>query len=428
MYNKWLIYSLLLAFLGVGCLTSQNVKSDQNEQTGDPESAFKLIQQKAPPRQIQSVQLYRKGSPQNPPVISLEDSEKLILKFDYLESSSSQFRFKVTHRNKDWSQSSLSPNFFLDGLNETSIINAQKSFSQRPSYFHYEYEFPNREFSFNVSGNYLLSVYDYETGNELFSLPFFVTENKGSLSTEVRTRFVRRDDLRPQHQLFSRYRYPSFIKMPQFDLTFYYAQNQFWGRAQKVTIFDTASPNEINFHQDPDQAFLANFEFNMVDLTSFSVDGERILDIDRSTIPPEITLRRDVQRFQSTSHPPASRFGLPLDNRNASYAEVLFRLEPGTSIDESTKIYLVGDFNQWIISEQNRMYFNEESNLWEGNAFIKQGEYAYKYIAVRNGTIDELKLDQGFLRTQQQYSTFVYYRDPQRNYDRLLNVIHQTGN
>lgn len=425
MCSKKLTYLLLIVLLAAGCIPSKNATSNgENREGGGPEGAFKLSQQKAPPPQIQSIQLHLKGSPQHPPVISLDANEQLVLKFDHLGSTSSQFRFRITHRNKNWSQSSLSPNFFMDGVNETSIMDARKSFSDRPSYFHFEYEFPNREFSFEASGNYLLSVYDYETGDELFSLPFFVTEDKGSLSTEIQTRYVRRDDLRPQHQLFSRFGYPDFVEMPRFDLSFYYVQNQFWGRARQVTIFDTATPGEVNFHLQSSEAFLANFEFNKLDLTSFSTDGERILEIDRRTIPPKIILRRDIQRFQPASFPPASRSGLPVTDRNASYAQVQFSLEPGASVDSTAKIYLVGDFNQWVINEQNRMHFNMESNLWEGSAFIKQGEYAYKYVVVKNGIVDELKLDHGFLKTSQQYTTLVYFRDPTRNYDRLLKVVH----
>ena len=55
-------------------------------------------------------------------------------------------------------------------------------------------------------------------------------------------------------------------------------------------------------------------------------------------------------------------------------------------------------------------------------AFIKQGEYAYKYVLVQNGRIDDLAMDQGFLSSQQEYLTFIYFKDPAQNFDRILKI------
>lgn len=420
--------SCLSLFVVTGCSTvGTSATADKaGDESASLQNAFSIAPQKAPPMEIQSLQLYKKGDVQSAPVVNLNSSEKLTLEFDYLGESSKQFRLQVSHRNKNWEESPLPFDFYLSGFSDTYFSGGMHSFSERPSYIHYAYEFPNSQLSFKASGNYLLSVYDYNSNELLFTLPFFVSENRGSLNTRIESVYVRREDLRAEDQPFSVYRYPDFIEFPQFDLSFMYVQNQFWGRSRTVDIIDTSPPAEVNFHLRREDAFLGNYEFNTLDLRNFSADGRQILEVQQEEIPPKIILRRDVQAFEvAPGFAPDGRFGLPTDDRSASYASVQFRLETAENIPPDEKIYLVGDFNNWTINEENRMHFNAANGLWEGLALIKEGEYAYKYVILKDGKIDDLSLDQGFQSSSQSYLTLVYYRDPTRNFDRLLKV-HQT--
>lgn len=416
----------LLSILVISTCTASQTSTLDNNSAGinaPLTNTFTIPQQKSPPQQIQSIQFYKQGNTQNAPIIQLNSSDKLILEFDYLGEGSRQFKVMVSHRNRDWTESSLPFDFYLSGFNQTYFSNSLASFSQRPSYRHYTYEFPNSQLSFKVSGNYLLSIYNYETDELLFSLPFFVSEDKGKLETRIEPLFVQREDLRAEDQLFSRYQYPDFVDFPQFDLSFVYAQNQFWGRSKTVENYDTSSPEEVNFHLGRDDAFLSNYEFNTVDLRDLEVDGERILEVQKNTTPPTVFLQRDIQAFDISPRVfPDVRFGLPVDDRNASYANIRFRLETAEKVTTQEKIYLVGDFNNWTINELNRMRYDTGTNLWEGTAFIKEGIYTYKYILLENGNINDLALDQGFLFKSQSYTTFIYFKDPSRNFDRLLKV------
>lgn len=419
------LLSFFLLIILTGCATTKTNTLDngQSRTPALPENIFTIPQQKPAPQQIQSIALYRKGNIQSAPIIEMNGTGKLILEFDHLGTGSKQFRVVVSHRNKDWTESSLPPNFYLSGFNETYFSGGLSSFSQRPSYRHYSYEFPNSQLAFKASGNYLLSVYDYYSNELLFSLPFFVTEDKGSLTTSIESLFARRDDLRAEDQLFSRYRYPDFVEFPQFDLSFIYAQNQFWGRSRTVENFDTSSPEEVHFHLSRNQAFLSNYEFNTLDIRGLEIDGAQILDVREGTTPPLIVLQRDIQAFSvAPRFFPDSRFGIPANDRNAAYANVQFQLKTVDRLSPDTKIYILGDFNNWNINELNRMRLDEETGLWEGTAFVKEGIYAYKYVVLKNGEVDDLSLDQGFLFSAQNYTTFVYFRDPARNYDRLLKV------
>jgi hypothetical protein len=385
---------------------------------------FALPQQQAPPNEIQSVQLHPKGDPGSPPVIDINGNQKLTLSFDFLGEQSRQFRVEVSHRNQQWAPSGIGPSTFLDSFSQAYIQESKSSFSNRPPYHHVEFEFPNNQLRPAVSGNYLLEVYSYEDGNLLFSMPFFITENKGSIQTRIERLFAQRDDGRPLDQPFSTYQYPKFVEYPQFDLSMSFVPNQFWGRMQEAGFLDTITPGELHGYLQRNNAFLGNYEFKFLDLRTFDMDGHQILEYQPGITPPRIILRRDVQNLDTNPgfSRTAASLGLPADDRRSDYAQVEFSLETAASVPLSSDIYIVGHFNNWVINRLNKMTYNADEKIWRGHAFIKQGEYAYKYVIVEDNAINDLALDQSFLSSQQEYLTFIYFRDPDQNYDRLLKV------
>lgn len=382
---------------------------------------FTVAPRVAPPQHIQSIQLYRAGSSSHAPLLILGKDQSLVLEFDHLGTTAKQFKASVQHYSSGWTNSRLSPNDYLDGFFEEYFGSGEISYVQRPAYRHYEYRFPNSRSSITASGNYLLKLHDADSGELLFSVPFFVSEDRGTLTTGVETLYAQRTDLRELDRLYSEYRYPTMVELPRFDLTFVYIQNRFWGRGRVVRQVDTSTPGAVTFQLMRDDAFLGDYEFNTVDIRRFS--GERILSYQPEFTPPRIILRRDIQHVSPIpAFTPDSRFGHPVDDRNAQYADVHFRLDAGSPSDTLRKMFLVGDFNGWTISEKNRMKYDPVTRLWQGNAFIKQGEYAYKYVILDGNRIDDVALDRSFTYRRQHYTTLIYFRDPARHYDRLLKV------
>lgn len=409
----------------ISCVPTQQSDKQSSSDRKSPglQSGFALTQQKAPPNDIQSIQLHPKGDPGGPPIIELDSQQKLLLSFDYLSPQSRQFRVEVSHRTQDWEQSTIAPTTYLDSFSKTYIQNSQASYSQRPSYQHVEFEFPGRELNPIKSGNYLLEIYSYNSGELLFSMPFFITENEGSIETRIETLHAQRDDGRPLDQLYSTYRYPNFVEYPQFDLSMSFAQNQFWGQMRSAGSLDSITPNQLNGRLTRQQAYIGNYEFKTLDLRSFDPDGERIIEYRPENTPPAVILRRDIQNLDTDPSPfSATNFGVPFDDQSSDYARVRFSLDADTSVSLSSEIYIVGHFNNWMINDLNKMTYNQEEQLWQGHALIKQGKYAYKYVLVHDNRINDLGLDQGYLSPAQEYFTFIYFKDPDQNFDRLLKV------
>jgi hypothetical protein len=429
LYLKALFYSkftpILLAFIVVGCAASgldEEQRSSELERY--LEGAFALKQQKIPPNDIQSINIHPEGQPEQAPIIELNSSQKLLLSFDYLGTQSRQFRVTVDHYDKSWNRSGIGPNTYLDSFSETTIQSSKTSLTQRPSYHHVEFSFPNSELQPAVSGNYLINVYSVDDNSLLFSKPFFITEDRGQINTEVERLFAQRDDGRPLDQLFSTFNYPGFVEYPQFDLAMTFVQNRFWGRTRQVEFLDTITPGQLRGYIGRDNAFVGNYEFKQLNLQRFDIDSQQILEYRPGTTPPRVILRRDVQNLDTT--PPRSEAavntGIPNDDRKSNYAQVKFRLQTDDSIPHSSEIYIVGNFNNWMINKLNRMSFDSDKQMWTGQALIKQGSYAYKYVTVEDNRVEDLALDQGFLSAQQEYLTFIYFQDPDQKFDRLLKV------
>lgn len=419
--NYFLLCGLLFC---IGCVTSgQNGQATPKKTpNSQPRSALQIDQQTAPPSDIQSVQLYPKNALGKAPIIKLNGSQKLTLSFDYLDTQSRQFRIEVSHRTQKWEESTITPSTYLEGFSYDFIQQAHPSTANSPSYRQVNYDFPNNKLKPAVSGNYLLKVFD-SNHNLQFSMPFFITEDRGRIQSKTDRLFAKRNDGRPLDQLSATYRYPSFVEYPQFDLSMSFAANQFWGKMREADFLDTITKNKLNARLKIDNSYVANYEFKTLNLRSFRADGKQIIEYRPGETPPTVILHRDVERFgTSGSSYPLSNVGKPSNNLNSKYGNIQFSLVPDSDLNQESNIYVVGDFNNWLISEHNKLHYNAERKLWEGNALIKQGQYAYKYLQVSGNTVDEIALDQHFVSSAQEYFTFVYFEDPDQHYDRLLKV------
>lgn len=425
MYSKALfLFKLLLPIIILsGCFASI---SPPNGRVSDEQYLSNLLvsNQLPAPETIKSIQLYRKGNEDNPPIIELGSPQKLFLAFDELTDLSGQFRITFTHHDQNWNSSNIPQNWYLDGMNELILSGGTKNQRSNPDYFHYEAEFPSDQLKFKTSGNYMLHVVDYSTGTRLFSLPFFVTENAGEMRSWVETKYNAGPSGEAIDRPFSEFIYPEFIGFPQFDLSFYFVQNRFWGNAKRSENYDFSEEDRAQFNLSEDNAYPSNFDFIGLRLNEFSLVGQKIIDWLPEKNPPEIVLREDVLNF--TSNPTTGwrpSFNDPKNTTDARYANVRFRFQDGGEFTSSQEVYLVGNFNQWLLSEENKLSYNQDSGYWETIALIKEGSYAYKYaLKDENNGIDDLSLSDTITRQSQEYTSFVYFEDPAYKYYRLLQA------
>jgi hypothetical protein len=423
-YKKSVLILLTSLFL-IQCGSTESGRNSSGTGTSytPPENQFTVPGQINASDLVYSVDLHRKGNPLSAPILDLNSSQQLLLSFDLLEFDSRQLSISFTHHNPDWSRSGLSENFYKEGYFTLMLPFGRVSRANRPDYRSYSYEFPNDNIEFLVSGNYMLQVEDSDSGNLLFSMPFFITENEGDIISQVETVTVPRNEGRISHIPRSIFETPGYITTPQFDVEFYYVQNQFWGRARQADELDTSTPGEVQFEVSRSNSFVGDYEFQVLSLTELSQQTPGVLEYDPSEIPPRIELFEDVQGFTANRDQiPLSRFRGYDSSLDARYANVHFNFDTESQLGPGSEIYLVGGFTNWAIRSGYRLQYRQDTERWSTNGIIKTGSYAYKYVVIQNNEIMDLTLDDSFTRSRQEYHAFVYYRDPNRFYYRLLQT------
>lgn len=418
-----LLAAFVLFFQGCSTLDfkSQSTERDNNE-TISLKNSPNVPATVAASDRIKSVELYRiqRG---NVPAITLGSTERLTLRFDEIADETNIFRVKLTHHNADWEESTVIPAFFLRGYQEDTISGGTPSVIGDPSYFSYSYEFPNKDFGVRISGNYMVHLLDYNTGERLFSLPFIVMEDRGALSIAIEDIY----DFRaiPHHQIFATYRFPDFILMPQTELSIYFVQNQNWGRYIRATEMDASRQGEIRMHQPRDNSFFARYEFRPLLIDDVRSVSRDILEVFPEKRPPLIRLQYDIVDLDINPRLSRSyRFGQPVGSRSARYINVEFNLERPGRIARDAEVYVLGPFTNWQIQPEFRMEYIPEEDAFRTISLIKEGRYDYTYAVIENGYVNDLRLDAFFADTRQYYQVIVYFHDREQGYDRVLQFAN----
>lgn len=366
--------------------------------------------------------------PGGAPILELNRDESLSLLFETEGFESRQFVISFTHHNPDWTRSAIPPEYYIEGFYETYLSGGAANRSDLFRYRQFSFTFPNRDIQFRFSGNYMIRVEESDTGRLVFTLPFFVFENEGSLRASVQTDFSGNNGRRILHRPAARYSSPGFAELPQFDLLFMFAQNRFWGRTKDASETDFSDRTNIRFELDAESAFIGNYEFRKINLENLSQLNPDIDEMDPADTPVALLLDEDIDGLPDESSMAAvsAQYG-PVRNLNSRYAVAKFRFETEKQFKENEEIYLTGDFNNWKISDSMKLSDREASGFRSVDTILKQGIYRYKYIVYDGETIDDTRFDNGFSETNQEYHAFVYYRDPETRAFRLLQLLQFYG-
>lgn len=413
---------LMLIMSGSGCSSLQSSENSSDRITG-PKNLFNIPAQIVTDSSIHSIQFHRAGNPYSAPILNLDSNDQLLLRFEHLSIESKQFQVSLSHHNPDWNRSGLPPEQFMNGFFNLTFGSGEVSSNTRPNYRQYSFTFPSEQFQITKSGNYLLKVEDADTGFIVMNLPFFVTENAGSITSSVEE--LSRQNLRRVERPVSQFSLPDFVDQPQFDLEFYFAQNEFWGRAKQADELDFSAPDHVQFELSTNDAFISDYEFRALSLNDLSQRDNNVVEAFPSEIPPRLILRDDAAGFGASGSINLAQmgpYGNPDMSLRAGYADVVFRFDTDEALDSTQSIHLLGDFNNWSLNSSNKLQFDDQVGRWTTNQIIKKGSYKYKYVLVDGNEIDDLYFDQNFVDNRQQYHAFVYMRDSKNFYYRLLQV------
>ncbi|MBK6997026.1 MAG: DUF5103 domain-containing protein [Lewinellaceae bacterium] len=379
---------------------------------------------------ICTVQLYLAGSPLSQPIVNLKTSPNvLVLEFDHLGDQLKDYK----HCNSDWQPSELDENEYLDGFTEDRIITVENSFNTLATYTHYTLGLPNRNIRWVRSGNYLLNVFDTEDEDRLVLVRrFMVVEPLWRIDAEfVRTAQVEKLDT--HHEIdFTVVPKGVRISMPQNDVKAFVLQNGRWDNALgPLKPYITRGDNLVFDYQDQ-ILFPAGKEFRFFDIRSFDYRGEYVKNIVDKPTYFEVTLKPDESRFdRPVLFRPDADGRFVIENQNANqtllqcdYATVLFSIKQNLPLDDAD-VYVFGELTDWQLKPEFKMQYDETTQVYWCDTWLKQGLYNYQYLVVdRNtGKPDLDGFEGNWYATTNQYTILVYFRPFGARYDRLMGAV-----
>jgi hypothetical protein len=352
--------------------------------------------------------------------------QDLVIEFDDLVEDRNNYYVKLIHCNFDWTKSTLMDLDFMKDYNEFTISEYSFSINTQIPYVHYRFQVP----PVKLPGNYVVIV--YRDGNKqdlVLSRRVMVYDNRMALAQDDRMAGL--GNIRSTNQSLNftvSYGNMEIIN-PMSSVHVTIRQNQRWDNAKfdikPSFIRENSSQLEYRFF-DMDNSFQAGNEFRFVDFRSLNNPGQNTFKVDKSRKPYEVVVNLDAPRgSESYSQYADLDGGFYIDNLDyrqepwvsAHYVNVDFGLK---SPKLNGDIYLIGAYNGWARTEENKMVFNQ--GTYSQRMLLKQGFYNYQYWVEGSG-VNANQVEGSHFETENVYEVLVYYRPFQPNADLLIGYF-----
>ena len=381
--------------------------------------------EKDAPENIKSIVFKGTTEDQFPIILS---GDRITLEFDDLNASEEDYYYKVTYYNYDWTPSTLLKSQYLKGLDNLRITNYENSYNTLQAYSNYQLQLPNNNVSFKVSGNYMLEVYN-EYDELQFSRRFLIYQN--AVSVGVSTKRTREFEFLNEKQAVQIAINAGDFRLinPKNEVKVAIIQNYYWPSAITNLKPQYTIGKELLYKYDKEASFFGGNEFlnfTTKDLRATSTAIARVElqdiynhylygDLHRANEPytyfPDINGDFVVTTQQGEDA-----------SRESEYTNIHFKLEYTDAIGLDD-VYVFGKFNNYALSDENKMTYNEKTGYLEASIKIKQGFYNYKYvIKTDTGEVKENVIGGNFHFTENNYLVLVYYRNFGDQHDSLIGV------
>ncbi|MBK9737143.1 MAG: DUF5103 domain-containing protein [Saprospiraceae bacterium] len=424
---------------------------------------------------IKSVSLEVNNLPTNFPVLALNSSSYVMLKFDDLLNEERSFYYKIIHCDKDWKPSRLSEIEYIIGYNDERMRNYSYSVNTKTQYLHHWQQIPNKDTKLKVSGNYLLIVYEDKIDYPMLTRRFIVSENK----VQVNINAIYPGDvenIRFKQEMQVNINFEKFkMRNPLEEISLLMLQNDNWYVAEeskpsffsgtilkfnKLKTFDFWGLNEfrqfdtrtlfrlgrgVDFIErnlksvdvllmldEPrrDKVYLNTFDFN----GRFVIDNFERLNNNTITqaldaVVSNIKNDKDLRQTQKDSFVNSIITRDPLldneykaEERNirSDYTNVTFVLKDDLYLKDES-IYVFGAMNNWLPNEDYLMKYDDSRGVYSTTVPLKQGFYNYYYGLVDpKDNFDFKTMEGSWSDTENDYQTIVYYRGLGDIYDRII--------
>ncbi len=359
-------------------------------------------------------------------LFGLNDSFEI--QFDDLYGNEANYYYEIVHCNYDWKHSDLSKNEYLQGFDGIRIQEYTNSLNALQLYSHYKIGFPNKNTRLLVSGNYMIKILN-EDREVVFSRKFMIYEDLVSVPMQIK-RARTLNEINYKQNLDFSIKSPNLLfQSPLQNVKVLLMQNGKLNEAITNIKPMYTIGNDLIYKYDSETQFWGGNEFLYFENKVIRAATNYIARVDANNGVYNTHLYTDNARTNKsyTYNPDANGNFVPL-NANASnnaieadYSWVFFTLS-APSFYEKKNIYINGMFNNYSISDEFKMDYNQEKGIYEKAIMIKQGFTNYQYVvADQNKKIDyENAIDGNFWQTENNYFAIIYYRENNQRYDRII--------
>ncbi|QXP64261.1 DUF5103 domain-containing protein [Polaribacter sp. HaHaR_3_91] len=352
----------------------------------------------------------------------------LELSFDDLDADSKDYQYKIAHMTHDWEPSRLSSSQYINGFDQNTIIEVTNSFNTLQSYSHYSVQIPNVNTVITKSGNYLLSVLN-SYDELMFTRRFVLFENATTVGVSVeRSRNTK--TLNTQQTVQFSITHPNIqINNPSQEINVVILKNNNWN--EKITDLQPTffKPNQLLYTYTNKTNFWGGNEYLYFDNKIIRNNSLNVVKVIKEDVFHHYLYPYTFNQFNEYKYNPDINGQFVVrtieadDSRTeADYAMMHFSVladEPIANKD----LYVYGAFNDFNITEENRMEFNSKEKYYAANMLLKQGFYNYTFVTLdANGNVNTNDILGTFYETENEYTVIVYYKPFGSFYERVIGI------
>ena len=378
----------------------------------------------APPYNIKTATFVQNGE-NVVPIFNLREGFQF--QFDDLFGDEANYFYTLTHCDYNWNTTQLSKSEYIDGFDDQRIQTYENSFNTLQLYSHYMLSFPNKFTRFKVSGNYILTILN-NSKEVVFSRRFILYEDLVSVPMQVkRARNINVIDAK-QNLDFAVKSEAIQFQNPTQNIKILLLQNGNFHTAIKNIKPMYTIGNDLIYKYDTETQFWGGNEFLNFDNKDIRGVNNTVARVGSNQTYNSILYTNEARKNKIYTYFPDVNGNFIIRNINAEknsieadYAWVFFSLS-APDYFEKKDIYINGMFNNYTLTAENKMDYNEKTNLYEKALFIKQGFTNFQYqVADKKGKVDgENAIDGNFYQTENQYTALIYYRENGQRYDRVI--------
>lgn len=386
---------------------------------------------------IKTALCYNSNKEQSLPIIMLKSAETIIFSFDDLLGGTKNYWYTVEHCTSDWQPSKISSIDYLESFSDDRIINYRYSSNTARRYTHYELTLPNTQVQPKIGGNYILKVYeDNDKNKPVVSQRFYIVDSQVSVAAEI-TNSLQVENRNYKQKINFTINHQIAISNPYQDLKAIVMQNFNANTAQINTKPAFIKPNQLVYNDLNTNDFWGNNEFRKFDTRSLRYKADNVRDIFRDKETVNVMLFQDASRnnaaFANQYDENGNFFIRNTDGRDdkteSEYMGVLFTLNspPPNTTGEA---YVVGRFNNYTLTQENKLIYDANRKQFYANILLKQGLYDYEYawLDKATNTVETKPFEGSFFQTENSYQIFVYYRRPGSRWETLVGYTNLSNN